>query len=147
MSDLKVIPFKPEHMDGFTPKSVFNDGRDMKADAIAYSYAPGAHTGTIFLEGKPVGIVGLAQPWPGVAEVWTILSDKIRQSPVGVTKLMRRLLDGYMTELGIWRAQMTVIDGHDEGMRWAKLLGFECEGKLRKFGPDAKDHWMFGRVK
>lgn len=94
-------------------------------------------------EGRILAIVGFAEVWwPGRFYVWGLLADRIGHKMVTITRSGRR----FMENLPHRRIEMTVTAGHEEGFRWAKLLGFQCEGLMRCYGPQGEDCFLFSRV-
>ena len=47
---------------------------------------------------------------------------------------------------GIERIEMQVLDGFEHGERFAKMLGFECEGVMRKYYK-GRNYKLFARIR
>lgn len=45
------------------------------------------------------------------------------------------------------RIEATVLAGFEPGARWAEFIGFKREGRMRRFGEDGADHWLYSRVR
>ncbi|MFK0377844.1 GNAT family acetyltransferase [Pandoraea sp. NPDC090278] len=98
---------------------------------------------TVLKDGKPVACGGVAEQWPGRAEAWTLLSDDALRT----FRHVHRVAQGVIAEAPWNRIEMKVDARHDAGVRWAKRLGFECEGLMRKYTTDGRDIFLFARVK
>jgi hypothetical protein len=48
--------------------------------------------------------------------------------------------------LGVHRVEASTAVGWLPGRRWLEMLGFECEGVMRAYGPDRRDFFRFARV-
>ena len=94
---------------------------------------------------KPIAIFGLTNYWPGMAELWAVLSPEFKRRPI-LARWVKKAIDDQMSVSGIRRLQMTI---RTEGylIRWAIFLGFKHEGLMEKYGPDGLDYMMYGRVK
>jgi hypothetical protein len=62
---------------------------------------------------------------------------------IPLTRRIRKAMDDAE---GVRRFQMSVRADFGPGIRWAKLLGFEPEGVLSKYGPDGADHILYAKV-
>jgi len=77
-----------------------------------------------------LGVAGLSPLWNGVAQAWVVVG-------LGVKKHRFFLLR---------RIQATVPCFSDGNLSWIESLGFELESKLKGFGPDGKDHFMYRKM-
>jgi hypothetical protein len=75
--------------------------------------------------------------------LWSILSGQIGARMVALSRAVARWLDGH----GVRRLQFTCAVEHEEGLRWAALLGFQMEARLQAFGEDGGDHLLFARIR
>ena len=106
-------------------------------EAIERGPAWGAYVGERLL------VIGGAVPQgPGRAVVWSVLSESIRDSMVTVHRAVAHTLD----VLGYDRLEAHVAADHLEGRRWARMLGFEMEGRMKKFHA-GRDYLLFARVR
>lgn len=92
------------------------------------------------------GVVGGFPIWGGVASLGALFTPHLLKHPVSAIRVVRKLLDDGMKEHNLHRVEIAVQDNYRAGLRYAKALGFEPEGILRKYGPDQTDHVMFGRI-
>jgi hypothetical protein len=142
----EIRPFEPAHFEGLEIKSVFHKKEDIRPRLAAVLHRPDSYLKTAIIADKPVAILGLIQTWPGVAEVWSVASEDVRQAPISYTRQVKRLMEEFAGNLKIHRLQMTVRRDYREGSHWAAVLGFRNEGILRQYGPDKSDYLMFARV-
>lgn len=94
-------------------------------------------------DGRVLACAGLAQCWPGHWLAWAVLTFGIGARMTAITRAARAVLD----DIDAHRIEMLVRAGHDAGARWALMLGFEHEGRLRRYGPAAQDHDVYARVR
>ena len=98
---------------------------------------------TFWVDGFPEGVVGLQEVAPGVAQGWAVLSERALEHPVRLTREILRQLD----RLPHRRIQILVYETHGKALRWARVLGFEVEGLLRRLGPEGQSYWVMGRLR
>jgi len=82
----------------------------------------------------------------GVVQVWSVISEKARFQPFVLTRTAMRLLDMFSKRCGVHRFQISIKAGDPRAEAWAYFLGFSCEGRMLKYGPDKSDYWLYGRV-
>ena len=92
------------------------------------------------------GVVSIAVMWGGVASFGAVLTPHIQKQPVAAIKVCRFLLRKSEIFFKLHRIEVYIQTDYKTGHRWARALGFQPEGVLRKFGPDGKDHTIYGRV-
>lgn len=93
------------------------------------------------------GVCGFVILRPGHAVCWAMFDDHVRAVPVhGLTGVIRKRIWVEMHQAGLRRLESTV-DVHDrQALRWARIVGFEIEGLMRKSGIDAQDQWLIARI-
>lgn len=82
----------------------------------------------------------------GVVYLGSFISDEARKHPMKLTRIAKKLLDIHWAACNIHRYEITVEVSDKRAAAWAKVLGFECEGYIRRCGEDRSDHYLFGRV-
>ena len=101
---------------------------------------------TGFVDGKAVAIAGIYRLHGKVGQAWALFAPEALKHPIALTRAVASGLLWITAELGRDRVQLTVQDGHLAGHRFAKFLGFEVEGYLKRYGLNGEDHWMYARV-
>lgn len=101
---------------------------------------------TVLVNTHPVAIFGCIMLWPGVAEMWSIISDDARRYPKQLTVVAKAFSDIAVQSLSLHRLQITVRYDDPRALRWAKYLGFEPEGLMMKYSPDGMDTYILSRI-
>ncbi len=101
---------------------------------------------TMKLDGKPIGCGGFQGIGQGIGVVWVMLSDEVRGHGLKLCRFARMATDIAFEEMGWHRIQAAVRCDMPEYQRWAELMGFECEGRLRKAAPDKTDLYLYAKV-
>jgi len=96
-------------------------------------------------DGVVVGIVGVIVTRPGCASAWALLSDSINAYPIETTHVIIDLCDGFAEEYDLRRMDMLCNADNNRNVRWAKILGFMLEGRLKHFGDDGQDLLIMAR--
>lgn len=100
---------------------------------------------TMFRDETVVGCMGLASGWPGVADVWVIVSRMVLKAPIVFHRVCDALLIHFAGRMDLHRVQSTVDKTHGRALRWALSMGFEPESTLVDYGPNREDHIMVVR--
>ena len=98
------------------------------------------------VDGEIIGCAGIDILWEGVGEAWFVASPKVnenkRDSYACILKGLKRLIK----ENNLRRVQGYGRVNFPESHILFKHLGFEVEGKMRKYTHDGVDCIMYGRV-
>lgn len=97
-------------------------------------------------EGNLCGVMGGFLIWGGVASVGALFTPHLTKYRVASIRAVKSVIDLMFKEFNLHRMEMAVQADYRTGHRWAKALGFEPEGILKKYGPDQADHIMYGRT-
>lgn len=139
---MTVIPFEPKHLwqIRLQPSQV------IALSYITPEYALALSTGgpAVSAEhnGEIIACCGVAYTAFKGGMLWGFVSKDAGRHMVRLHKCLRRFLGLIKAR----RLDATVEAGFAPGCRWLALLGFECEGLMRAFGPDGSDHLRFARV-
>lgn len=99
-------------------------------------------TGVKKSDGKILGIGGIKTISPGVGEAWALFCDEIGTYAKECREYARHYLSGLVKEMGLQRLQCIVYADEKLKVRFAKSLGFEMEGTMRKY-QNGRDCVMF----
>jgi len=144
---IEVVPFKAEHFkleDLRDPSGPAAFGESFKK--LCEVYESGGLAWTIMDNDKVVASGGVIFYWPGVGEGWMLVTKRARAYPLALIKVMKKGIDAASREMKLNRIHATVKCDDRQALRLAKILGFQVEGRLRRYGPDGKDYFMCGRV-
>lgn len=97
-------------------------------------------------EGKLLACAGVKIYWPGVGEAWAFISPEIVNYKRELLHYMRKYIAHIAETEGLWRIQVVVRKDFPQGLRLARHLGFEMEGKMEKYGTDGVDCFLFSRI-
>jgi hypothetical protein len=149
---IEVLHFQEEHLKRFTPRPWDVEGYAGKPwDEIYRSILDAQKNGPIWTgvdeDGSILCITGFTILWPGVAEGWGFFSSQVFKRPREVLGLYRRWIRAVMDSWELHRLQILVHCALYGGDRWAQAMGFECEGRMRRWGPDGKDYFRYALVR
>lgn len=141
------IPMVPSHLHYMDIKeNQLPFSKAVSMDAMLEMQARLGLAVTALVHGKPVAMFGCIMLWTGVAEMWSIISDDARHYPKQLTLVAGAFSDIVAQSLSLHRLQLTVRSDEPRALRWAKYLGFEIEGLMRKYSPDGADTYILARV-
>lgn len=101
---------------------------------------------TMKKDGHPIGCGGFVHVDDGIGLVWMMMTDEVRGHGMKLCRFARRAVKIAFEEMGWHRIHAAVRVDRPEYMRWAQLMGFQCEGRLRKAAPDKTDLYVYARV-
>jgi hypothetical protein len=134
---MTLIPFEPHHVSLMTPQAAqFADVAAASPEAIS------GDAWTAVVDGLPVACGGLIEMWAGRAYAWALLSPEAGPHLLAMTRAIRSRL----ARASFRRVEMAVDVNFEAGRRWALMLGFEQEARLRCFLPGGRDAWLFARI-
>jgi hypothetical protein len=143
---VKVTPFQLWHLEKLSQRDIYEADKTIEDRLITAKNSPNCEVESVYMGDEVLAVIGLSLIWPGVAEVWAITSESISKAPISFHKAVKETLDHYMFTLRLHRVHMNVPAHFKIGQRWAESLGFHCESKLAKFGPDQSDFFQYARV-
>jgi hypothetical protein len=138
--------FHVEHLASLNKREVYKAFHGLDEQYTKLSSSENVVMYTICDDDRPIAVVGANMVWPGFMMAWGILSDDIVKKPIAFTKEIKRLFDVHFEELSLYRVSMEVKADFCPGVKWMRLLGFDLEGTMKKWGPDKSDYYLFARV-
>jgi hypothetical protein len=117
--------------------NIQSDAKNLLQDKLAF-------TGVV--NDKPIFAAGMKMVWGQVAEGWVIATDEVWQYPLGVAKAIKKDFAKIAIENNIQRVQTSIRKDFPQGSRFAKWLGLEPEGLMRKAGFDGSDQYRYARI-
>jgi RimJ/RimL family protein N-acetyltransferase len=101
---------------------------------------------TVWDDDEPVAAMGIIPAYKHVGGVWAVITDGARGHGFELTRYAQNLLILMMRNMNMHRVQAFVKKEKPEYVRWAKLLGFEVEGVMRKGTPEQRDMYLMAKV-
>lgn len=142
---LSIVKVEPCHI-----REAYNNGREyMKVMPqeegvdLALSYIKsGPSIAVLDPMGRVVGVGGVILTNFGVGCSWACLTPKVIKYPVAVTRISRTFIEETAKDYNLHRIDVLVDVNFPKAFEWAKALGFEEEGLLRKVGPNKNDSFI-----
>lgn len=140
---MMIVAFQPAHLD----RLLLQPSQAIMQPTLADpSYGPSlAAAGPAYsaVDGDAVfACAGLIPQWQGRALAWALIAEEAGRHMVGIHKAVRRALDMHPFR----RVETAVASDFMQGHRWAVMLGFEREGRMRAYTPDGQDCDLYARV-
>ncbi len=139
-----VVPFRPEHLmalalqpgQGHLIGTYQNPeyGTTLAANGPAYTALRDG--------GSIVACAGLMNLCPGRAYAWALVATDAGRDFVPLTRGIARFLAG----CDVRRVETAIDCAWPAAHRWAKMLGFEYEGRMRAYSEDGRDAALYARV-
>jgi hypothetical protein len=106
-----------------------------------------SETITVYKGDDILAITGLLLIHPGMAEIWSVTGKPVDENKVLFAKVSVLVIDTWIRKYGLHRLQANVFVEHERSIEWLEWLGFEREGRMRKFGINGDDFYGYARVK
>jgi len=107
------------------------------------------HVYTAIFRKQIVAVGGLVIHWPGMAEVWLILTDDCRKDGLyGIIALnaIKDKMEELIKDNKIIRAQATTRTDFPEAIKMIEFFGFKRECLSKKYYPDGSDAYRYARI-
>lgn len=101
---------------------------------------------TLEEDGKVIGVFGLYDTGCGRGQLFSYISKEAGSYMLKMVRQLKALIDEGMKKTNIVRLEFTVLEDFEHGNRFAKMLGFECEGVMRKYYK-GRNYKLYARVK
>lgn len=143
----RVREYTPGDEEKIVPHEAFTF-TPIPKEAIRKAHAGGSAVLWTILspKGSPLGIVGGYFPLPKVMDVWSLSDATILLYPKRYASTLRAVIAHWFQAADLDRMQFTVRKDQPWACRWAKFLGFQMEGILRKY-ENGCDCYLFARLK
>lgn len=140
---MRIVPFEPDHLN----RILLQPSQAIMQPIMSNpEYGPSlAKAGPAYslVDGDAVfATAGLIKQWDHRAIAWALISEEAGPHFFMIHKAVRRAL----TFHNYRRVETSVSCDFEQGHRWARMLGFEREGRMRAFTPDGRDCDLYARV-
>ena len=120
-------------------KDAMFEGEAMELEQTGLAY-------TCLINDEPIASAGMKIIWNGVAEGWVLASNKVWNHPLVIARAIKKNFARLAIEHKIHRVQTAVRSEFGIGIKFAKWLGLENEGLMKRYGFDGADHYRFARL-
>jgi len=112
-------------------------------------FPPSPDSWTCVFDGEIVAVGGIVDYWSGVGEMWLMLTKQARKHDIfgliafgAIEKKMNELVKSHKLR----RVEASVRADFPKAIKFIKALGFQYEGRKRKYTPDGKDLFIYARL-
>jgi len=138
---LKAETLKLDHLNNFDAAEIGIDVKSIATFAVNYPEIRQAMAFT--KDSKTIFICGLSFISEGVWEAWLIPCKDIKKYAKETVRSVRDFTDWLFNVHSAHRIQIAV---EDFNCKWAKAIGFQFEGIVKKYHKGV-DHYMFTKVR
>ena len=137
-----IVPFEPWHLHWLTLQPTQAHLKELLTDAHGAAIQKAGPAYTAFVGYEVIACAGIIQMWPGRAQVWSLLSDKMPDYARDIHRAVRNYLRAYRVR----RLECIVDPRHAAAVRWAKHLGFTYESTMEAYDMHGNDQHLFVRL-
>jgi protein gp37 len=140
---MRIVPFEPNHL----KLLLLQPSQAIMQETLSRpEYAQSLHqAGPAYslVDGDAVlASMGLIPQWEHRAIAWGLIASEAGPHFRTIHKAVLRTMEIHPYR----RIETSVACDFEQGHRWAKMLGFEREGRMRSFTPDGRDCDLYGRI-
>jgi hypothetical protein len=145
---LYIVPYTKAHGVHILSQQMNHQLMDIDAsfdgDAMELQEQGLSFTGLV--NDQPIFAAGMKPIWKGVAEGWVLATSEVWKHPLLVARAIKKDFEKVAKQHNITRVQTAVRANFDMGLKFAKWLGLESEGLMKKYGFDGTDHYRYARI-
>jgi hypothetical protein len=147
---LRFVPFEPDHLlqMRLQPAQRALDGVIVKPAYAAMLRDHGVALTALDEDANGVRVAacaGVLFQWQGRAIAWTLVGDGRRDEWLAIVRRMSETIAA-VHRTGTHRIEATADAGFAAGNRMLRMLGFQCEGVMRAYSPDRRDHNLYAKI-
>lgn len=94
-------------------------------------------------DGRPAGVLGYYEPWPGQWEAVAFGTDAFRHVGTQLGRYGLKEMRAILRDVGARRLQADSHADNADGHRFIKALGGQQESVLRAYGKDGANYYRF----
>jgi hypothetical protein len=145
--DIVAIDYKIGHLDCIPGAArQLGKSKDHIAKSIESLVTAGNPIKTLLYAEMAIAIVGIFRVNDGTGEAIAIVSPDVKNYVFQFHRACIKILEDLTKSMKLNRVQCTVKKDFMKGLKWARALGFETEGLLKKYGPEGSDYFMLSRL-
>lgn len=138
-----IVPMKPEHMLNLQLQPAQRVFSEIARDpGYVQSLIDSGHAYSLVDGDEVFACAGILPQWPGRSTCWALLGEVAGRRMVELHRAVLRSFEMHPAR----RIETTVFTGFEEGHRWARMLGFEREGRMRAYAPGGEDCDLYARI-
>jgi hypothetical protein len=144
----KVLCFEPDHLSSIEPQAGQDGEREFLLGRDWAEYRRGGGVAWTGMKlSKIIAVGGVFTIWPGRGTAWFLMDKAFdRYDLLWLARRAKRYLTQTAPKSGLRRLEVTVRQEFRPGHLFARHLGLQYEGLLRKFDPYGHDHVLYARV-
>lgn len=140
---MHIIPFQSDHIFQLRLQNAQELFYAKFSPHYARALEDSGNGWTAMRDGRPIACAGFVEQWEGRALAWALMAEDSGPHFVAITRAVKRAI-----AMARWHRIEAQVDAEfGAGLRWAEMLGFEIESKMRKFTPEGRDAFMYVRIK
>jgi hypothetical protein len=146
--DLKVIPFMEAHAHiiVLNEKETYYESISPNYREMVGQNAQPGQSWTFINGNVLLCCFGVRCFNAGFGEVWMLAGKYLPHHAVSLVRSSRILYDDMIENKGFYRLQIVVDCNNDSAYQFAKAIGFQVEGIMRKVGLDKANHFLMSRI-
>lgn len=139
---IEIVPYQAEHARAIDAQASQVHGLTLVNGCYLHNLSVMGPAYTARTGERILGCAGIIDSGMGTGLLWALASKDSGAHFVALIRAVRRLISLHPLR----RLEATVELGFRPGCRALELLGFTCEGLMKKYGPDGKHHLRYAKT-
>jgi hypothetical protein len=140
--------FKPEHVDQVELMEAYGDQKISRENFLrGVSLGCPAYSLVVPDTDTALACFGAHSLYDGVMECWALVSRDVDKYSHYYAKQTKLLMNWFFEKQNLRRMQIFIRADQEWARRWAYYLEFELEGRLKNYGEDNHDYFLFAKVR
>ena len=115
----------------------FEQGEQLADNGLAWAAVRGT---------RIVAIAGFLETYKGQAVAWAALSGQVGADHLAITRYARMRIAEVIERKTYHRIECLIEADNEAAMTWAMCIGLELGYRMRAYGAEATDHFLFEKV-
>lgn len=111
---------------------------DEPGELVTKVMASGAFRWGVYLDGRPVAMIGATPKWPRVWTAWAFATDDWPRVVLSATRHVRSFMIPALYNAGAIRVEATAMEAHTDARKWLTRLGATPGNPLANYGKDGQ---------
>lgn len=117
------------------------------ANDLLAVYENAGYAWTGIADEKIVFCGGVYPAWAKCGTAWMLSSVITEQHKIFLHRSIKKIIADAIDILKLHRLEITVVEGHTKGCKWAERLGFINEGLMKKYDSHGNNYWRYAIVR
>ena len=145
---IRIVRFEAEHLYMMDLLEVFKGDESVRDRVRDHSIETSCLLNTLLCPDSSVlGVVGMTLVTDGYGQMWSLLSKKVNEYPVGFHRTVGKLIKYFWEKCNLYRIDTHIDVDNFKAQKQNECWGLSREVRLKRSGPLGNDEYIYSRVR